>query len=417
MTILVFDPSIAGVSGDMILGSLVDLGANQREIELLREFIPRYVDGVSDIDISFIDVHRGGFRAKKLVAKFIDRASHRHGIEMIRAVERIVMDLELSDKMKSFAINAIKSLVEVEAYVHGVSIDSVELDESGSIDTIIDIVGTAIALQSLGIADSTVLSLPIALGGGKISFSHGIFSVPTPATLELAKRGRALVFGGPIDEELATPTGVAILINLVDRFEARLPPVKPIRIGYGAGDKEFKSIPNILRAILCENTNEVDGYSLEEIGVIETDIDDATGEMAGYIVERLLNSGARDVSIIPLYMKKNRPGFMIRAITDIDNMTKLADILIREIGTLGVRYNIYKRVVVPIRELRPIEIEINGRKATITLKIGRNLRGEIISVKPEYEDLKTISKEFGIPIKDVLRIIYENIGRYINYRH
>ncbi len=412
---LIFDPSIAGVSGDMILASLVDLGADQREIESLREVIPRYVDSVSDIDISFVDVRKGGIRAKKLVTRFRDNVSHRHGGELIRVIEKIAIDLELSDSMKRFAINTIRSLVETEAHIHGESIDSVELHESGSIDTIIDIIGVAIAIQSLGVANSTKISLPIALGGGKVSFSHGVFSVPTPATLELVKLGGALAFGGPIDEELATPTGVAILINLVNRFEARLPLVKPIRIGYGAGDKEFKSIPNIMRAMLCENTDEIDGYRLEEIGVIETDIDDVTGEMAGYIVEKLLDNGARDVSMIPLYMKKNRPGFMIRAITDVDNVAKLANILIKEIGTLGVRYNIYRRIIVPIRELKPIEIEINGRRVTVTLKISKNLRGEVITIKPEYEDLKTISKELGIPIKDVMRIVYESIGKYINY--
>lgn len=409
--IVVVDPSIAGISGDMFLSSLISLGADQKIVKSLEDAIPRCVEGISDVEIEFIDVVRGGVRAKKLEVKLREEHTHRRGSELIKAIECVGEKVKLNRNAMEFSLNTIKTLIEVEAYIHGKSIDEVELHEIGSVDTIIDIVGVALALQSLNLYNIYAISMPVAVGGGYIKSSHGIYPVPAPATIEILKRGKAIIVSGFVEEELTTPTGAALLINFINRFEYRYPLFEIEAIGYGTGEKDFGVIPNILRIVTGRRVGEITDYRLEEIVVLETDIDDVSGEIIGYTFEKLLNFGARDVSIIPIYMKKNRPGYMIRVIADTKNYRDLAKILIEETGTLGVRYLQYNRIVVPNRELAPMELEINGNREKVLLKISRDNKGNIVNIKPEYESVKELANKLKVPLRKILIMVYRALNK------
>lgn len=408
--IVIVDPSVAGISGDMFLSSLISLGADEKSIKDLGDTVLRCIDGVSHIEIGFTDVIRGGVKAKKLEVKIEEGHTHRRGAELVRAIECIAKRVELSEEALRFSLNTLKMLLEIEAYIHGRDIDEIELHEIGSVDTIIDIVGSALALQSLNLFNAYTISMPVALGGGYVKFSHGVYPVPAPATIEILKRGKAIVVGGMVNGELTTPTGAALLINFVQKFDYRYPLFELEAIGYGAGEKNFDAIPNILRIVTGRRIDEVMNYRIEDIVVLETDIDDVTGEVVGYTFEKLLNSGARDVSIIPIHMKKNRPGYTVRVIADMKNYRELARILIEETGTLGVRYSVYSRIAVPDREIVPIELDINGYRRKILLKISRDGRGNIVNVKPEYESVREVAHELGIPLREVLNIVYKTIN-------
>ncbi len=409
--IVVVDPSVAGISGDMFLSALISLGADQKAVKSLEDAIPKCIDGVSDVEILFTDVIRGGVKAEKLEVRLREEHIHRRGSELIKAIECVAEKVELDRNAMEFSINTMKTLIEVESYIHGKSIDEVELHEIGSVDTIIDIVGVALALQSLNLYNVYAISMPVAIGGGYIRFSHGVYPVPAPATMEILKRGRAIIVGGFVEGELTTPTGAALLINFIKKFNYRYPLFEVEAVGYGAGEKDFGAIPNILRIAIGRKANEALDYRLEEVVVLETDIDDVTGEVIGYTFEKLLNFGARDVSIIPIYMKKNRPGYTIRVIADTKNYKDLAKILIEETGTLGVRYLTYNRIVVPNRELVPMELEINGYRETVLLKISRDNKGNIVNIKPEYESIKRLAHQFKIPLRKILDMVYRALNK------
>lgn len=412
--VLVVDPSIAGISGDMLLSSLVSLGADQKTVENIGDAILRCVNGVSSISISFTDVVRGGVRAKKLNVDMTEEHIHRKGSELIRAIECVAEKVDLSREADKFAHNVLMTLIEAEAHTHGIGVDEVELHEIGSVDTIIDIVGTALALQGLNLYDAYTISMPVALGGGYTRFSHGTYPVPAPATIEILKKGRALVVGGFVEGELTTPTGAALLVNLVKRFDYRYPLFEMEAVGYGAGERNFDTIPNVLRVVTGKRDGELTDYKYEEIVVLETDVDDVTGEIVGHTFEKLLKSGAKDVSVIPIYMKKNRPGYTVRVIADTRNYMDLVRILIEETGTLGVKCIACSRVVVPNRELVPVELDIDGRREMVVLKISRDNRGNIVSIKPEYESVRDVSHRLGVPLRKVLSLLHKIVNEKRN---
>ncbi len=248
--VLVIDCSVAGISGDMLLGALVDLGASKERIAGLRDVILRHVEGVKELEIEVRDVRRRGFRAKKVTVRAVEEGGEKHGDEVIGAVSRVVDDLGLPDKAREIALSAVKLLIEAEALVHGEEVEEVHLHETGSVDTIVDIVGCVVALSDLGLLDAEVYATPVAVGGGRIRIAHGVLSSPAPATLEILRRSGVYISGGPIDAELTTPTGAALLASIVNKSTPFYPPLRVEKIGYGAGDKDFKEFPNVLRLVV-----------------------------------------------------------------------------------------------------------------------------------------------------------------------
>jgi uncharacterized protein (TIGR00299 family) protein len=246
--------------------------------------------------------------------------------------------------------------------------------------------------------DKTVYGMPVALGGGRIESMHGMLSIPAPATLEILKN--IPTFGGPVDHELTTPTGAALLINMVDEFTNFYPFLTNKKIGYGAGKMEL-SFPNIIR-ILDGNSKVLEDH----VSILETNLDNVTGELMGHIFKVLLKFGARDVSVLPTITKKNRPGYLLRVIAKPMDCDTLSEVIIRETGTLGVRVLPYVHRNIASRKIVPVNVDINGKTSKIMIKVGM-IGTEIISIKPEYEDVRRISEESGIPLINVMNMANE----------
>jgi len=405
--IVIIDCQVAGISGDMFLGSLLSLGADvEKIVEAIRAF--KKFASYGDIKVEIRNVTRGGFQAKKVNVKS-EKTPDIKGTEIIEIIEKCAERLELTDRAKRFALDTINTLLNVEAKLHGEKISEIHLHEAGQIDTLAEIIGSAIALEDLGLFDCKFYSTPVAVGGGTFRFSHGTVSSPAPATLEILKFKRFPLIGGPVESELATPTGVSILVNLVDEVVRFYPLMKPLKVGYGAGTKDFEEMPNILRIVLGEPLDY--NLSRDEIVVLETNLDDATGEIIGHVVDKLLAEGARDVSIIPIFTKKNRPGQILKVITDRETVERLTYLLIKETGSLGVRmYPCERRIL--LRESIPIEILINGLRENVKIKVSKDRKGNIIRIKPEYDDVKRIAEKTHRPLREVIDII-DNEARKI----
>lgn len=401
--IAVIDCQFAGISGDMFVGALLDLGANIKKIVRSMESVKDYVEGCDSLHVTVKDAPRHGLRAKRVEVKAVEKFDHRTGIELTDALSKCLRDLKLSRDACNFATNALETIIKAEAKVHGEKFEDVHLHEAGSVDTLADIIGTTTALEDLGIFKGTkVYSTPVAVGGGLFKFSHGIVPSPAPATIEILRSKHFMMRGGPIEAELATPTGVALLVNLADTATNTYPPMKPKVIGYGAGAKDFKEIPNIVRIIFGEPLEY--GFLSDEIYVLETNLDDVTGEVIGHTMDRLLGEGARDVSIIPMFTKKNRPGQILKIITDRQDVERLSQILMEETGTLGVRMYLCKRHILT-RETVPVEVEIGGKREKVKVKVSKGPGGKDIHVKPEYDDIKRLADKTGKPLRVIRDLV------------
>jgi pyridinium-3,5-bisthiocarboxylic acid mononucleotide nickel chelatase len=409
--ILVIDCQASGVAGDMLLGALLDLGANVDKVTSAIKSLEKAEYGYEKIKIEIKEVMRGEFRAKQI--DVTSQSAHkRHGSEIVEIVEKASSDLELSAKSREFASKVIRALVSAEADLHQTSFDDAHLHEVAFVDTAAEIIGCAVALDDLGLFEARIYSTPVAVGGGTIHFSHGIVSSPAPATLAILQSRNFPFKGGPIETELATPTGVSILVNLVDEVTKFYPSIVPLKVGYGAGTKEFPEMPAVLRITLG---NPVDsGLVRDEIAVLETNVDDITGEILGYTIDKLLEEGAKDVSIIPMFTKKNRPGHIIKVITEQKDAQTLSRILINETGTLGVRVYYCERHIIN-RELFTVDLLLMGNKETVRLKVAKNAKGEVIRIKPEYEDLKKLAEKTKKPLRELSELavakMQEKLGK------
>lgn len=398
--IAVIDCQTVGVAGDMILGALIDAGADIEKISSAIKNLEQPIGNYSDVKITINQVMRGEFKATQIdvTAKALAKVN---GQQLIDSVNKTVERLQLSEKAKQFASNAIRSLVNAEAELHGNRLIDAHLHEVGLIDTPAEIIGVAVALESLGLFEGKIYATPVAVGGGTIKFSHGIVPCPAPATLAILKSNNYPFKGGPIEAELATPTGAAILVNLADEVSSFYPQMTPIKVGYGAGTKEFPQMPNCLRIIIGKPE---EGVLLEEeITVLETNLDDVTGEIVGYSVDKLLAEGAKDVSIIPIFTKKNRPGQILRVVASKKDSEHLSRIIMEETGTLGVRILTCERHILN-RELHQVDIFINESKERVNVKVVKDKKGTILSIKPEYDDLKRIAEKTHKPLKEIMQI-------------
>ena len=395
--ILLIDCQASGVAGDMILGALIDLGANIDKITAAIKSLENPEYGYENIKIDVTQVMRGEFKATQIDVTS-KGSQKKHGKELIDIIEKAAGHLELSPKAKQFASKVIRTIVGAEADLHKTSFDDAHLHEVALVDTAAEILGVAVALDDLGLFDAKIYSTHVAVGGGTFKFSHGIVSSPAPATLAILQSKNFSFHGGPIEAELATPTGVSILVNLVEEVVRFYPAMTPLKVGYGAGTKEFDQMPAVLRFTLG-NSLENDLVT-DEIAVLETNIDDATGEVLGYTLDKLLQEGAKDVSIIPMYTKKNRPGQIVKVIADQKDVSHLSRVLMDETGSLGVRVYYCERHIIA-RELCSVDLVIGGVKEAIRVKVSKNSNGEIIRVKPEFEDLKRLAEKTKKPLREM----------------
>jgi uncharacterized protein (TIGR00299 family) protein len=377
----------SGISGDMVLGALVDAGADLRQIESeLRKL------GLDNWSISAEKVKRGAIFATHV--KVATQEDHHHrGLSII--LKRID-DARLAPRAADRAKKIFERLAAAEAKVHNIEIEKVHFHEVGAIDSIIDIVGSAIGFDLLGIDEFACSKFDV--GGGQVKTAHGLLPVPAPATAELL-RG-APTYSSGIERELVTPTGAAIATTLATSY-SEIPPMTLRTIGYGAGTADLSEKANVLRIMIGDRTeSEKSPFNYlpwdSPVTVIETNLDDMSPQIYGYFAERALAAGALDVFSTPVQMKKNRPGQLVTLLSEPSNVGRLIDLIFSETTTIGVRtYDVRRKTL--DRELIPVETPLGA----IRMKISR-MNGTILNATPEYEDCQRIAAERNVPLKQVI---------------
>jgi uncharacterized protein (TIGR00299 family) protein len=370
MKICYFD-AFSGISGDMTVGALCDAGAPW---EVVRSALESLNLGAS---YRLEKTKRRGIAASKFHVEGGDQKAHRH----LPHIEKIINAASLTDRSRQNALAVFRKLGEAEAKTHEMPLEKVHFHEVGAVDSISDIVGACVALDSLDV--SGVYSSRINVGSGTVNTQHGVLPVPAPATAELLK-GKPIYAAGP-ETELTTPTGAALLSALAI---GAMPSLLVKGQGFGAGEKDFPGQANVLRVVLGEASGATESTT---VAVLETNIDDTTAEVLGYAMERLLGAGALDVTLEPVYMKKNRPGTRISVIARPEDADTLAAILFRETSTLGLRLYMAERRVAP-RNLREVQTSFGPVR----------VKEAETGFSPEYEDCRKLAIANNVPLRDVI---------------
>jgi len=402
------DCQTAGISGDMLLAALIDSGADIGRVQEILKLIPKYYLKCKSLHFAIKDVKKHGFRSCSVDFAISEKDEETHAQELIRATDAIADASNLSERAKSFARATIRALTKAESKLHGVQVSDTHLHEAGSTDTLADIFGVAAACDSLGVFDSEICSSVVAVGGGPIAFSHGNVASPAPAVLEIAAGNGIPIIGGPEVGELATPTGVSMLAALTKKFLESYPPMVPENVGYGAGKNDLVKTPNLIRVVIGHTLSE--GFGSETVQVLETNLDDVPGETVGHALQRILESGAMDAWITPALFKKTRPGQVLHAICEPHDAQKIAEIMIRETGTFGVRFQQWNRITLQ-REIEKIKLHVSGKTFDVRIKVASDGFGKIVRIKPEYEDLRAIAQVLSIPAREVSDMVMREAMR------
>lgn len=396
---LVFDP-FQGAAGDMVTGALLDLGADrQRVIQAMRSVVADpTVSSVSRAGIKAIRVETNASPVARTFNEVIARVKAADApIEAIAMAERVYLRID-----------------EAERSMHG---ESAHFHEVGADDAIADVIGACTALVSL--QPDSVVVLPLSLGGGVTSSHHGLFPVPAPATAAILARSNLMTkIGGNEEGELCTPTGAALLAEFATVGTKVLPEVVITAVGYGAGSRDPPGTPNVLRAFLAESDSRsqpvITPLSCDYVDVLETNVDDISGEVLASALASFMEAGARDASAIPCMMKKGRPGQLVRVICEPDRSQELAILMARELGTLGIRCQPMIHRFVAERETRKVRATIAGEEREVTVKCGL-INGGCYTIKAEFDEISGWARELGIPVRDVAsRVEYLARHLYIN---
>lgn len=388
MSNLLYIDCQAGIAGDMMVAALIELGL---PLDFLREQLALLALPLSAYTLVVERVQRQGIAATSFTVRAAEHQPHRH----YTGIAAMIEGSSLSEGVKEKAQRIFFRLAEAEAKVHGVAIDRVHFHEVGGIDSIIDIVGTAIGLEYFGISAIYVSALP--LGSGFVETAHGRLPVPAPATAELL-RGLP-VHGGIGPGERVTPTGAAIVAALGVSF-GRAPAMQVAAIGYGAGSNDYPDLPNVVRLVLGEVVGSV---ATDQVYVLETQIDDMNPEIFGFLMERLLERGALDVTFSPVQMKKNRPGSKLTVLAPPERLDELARLVLRESTALGVRYYPVERLT-----LTRSVVERDTSLGKVRVKVAEDGAG-MRRIAPEYEECRRIANEQGLALLEVYRIIEREV--------
>ncbi len=390
--VVVIDPQVSGLAGNMFIGAFIDLGADKEKI---KEVIITYAEEFGDITVDINKKAKSGVMTTYANIQTSDNSA-RHYTDIISKLDEITGKKYSEDviikKSIELAKKIFKTLADAESEVHGKTLEELHFHEVGCADAVADIVGASYAYHLLKFDEEKIYSLPVATGNGSVNTQHGILPVPAPAVLNILKNVPTI--GGNVNTELATPTGCAILVNITDEYTSSTPLLKNKKVGYGSGKKDL-NVLNALRIIKAEDSSKEN-----IITILETNIDTLSGEILGSLYDKLLNEGARDVCITPTIMKKNRPGHIVKVIARTENAEHLVQVLMEETGTLGVRILPHVHRGVAVRENVIHTTQINGNTEKIRFKIGE-VNGKIIKCSPEYDDLKRLSEKTRIPIKDL----------------
>lgn len=368
----------SGIAGDMFLGALIDAGV---DADALRAEIAKL--NLPDVRLEVEPCVRRGITGTDVKVVTGHDHAHRH----LSTIEKIINGSDLSGSVKARAIDVFRKLGEAEAAVHGISIEKVHFHEVGAIDAIVDIVGACAGLELLGIEKLYCSALNV--GSGTVKAAHGVMPVPAPATARLLT-GLPTYSDGPATE-LTTPTGAALVATLAAGV-GPMPAMAVAAVGYGAGDKDFPDRANLLRLLVGETSV---AREATEVQVLEANIDDMTPQVAGYARERLLEAGALDVTLTPVFMKKDRPGFTLTVLAKSEDRARLEDVILAETTTLGIRsYTAERRV------LERAWVPVETPWGEVRVKVG--LEGGVVrNFAPEYEDCRRIARERDVPFQQV----------------
>ena len=432
MRTLAFDGRV-GASGDMLLGALVAAGADPSVFDTVESSLPiEYaVDSVTKrgIAATSVDVlvdgsgeghdhadHDEGDHDHSHSHDHADQG-HSHGHEhshdhpdddhthaeghgpqrTYAEVVALVESMDLPAGVERDALAIFEILGEAEASVHGTGLEDTHFHEVGADDAIADVVGVCLLLDDLG--PDRVVTTPLSTGGGEVSTSHGTYPVPAPAVVETAERADWSLRGGPVDRELLTPTGAAILAHVAEGVET-LPDLRVTASGYGAGGYDLDPYPNVLRAVVGEGRG---GLSRDSITVLETNLDDATPEVLGGLQETLADAGARDVTIVPTTMKKSRPGHLVKVVVKPGDAERVARRLAAETGTLGVREHGAGHRWIADREVVTATVLADDERHEVGVKLGTDDAGEVFDVSAEHDDALAVARVLDLPVRDVAR--------------
>ena len=375
----------SGISGDMILGALIDLGVEGKKIGKALKKID-----LKGYKFQVKNVQRNGISGTqiKIVDKLKQNYSHPH--RSFSDIKKIINESGLSSIVKNNSIKIFEKIAKVEARIHNTTIGKVHFHEIGCVDSIVDIVGSVWAIESLEL--DKIYSSALNVGEGFVDCAHGRLPVPAPATLKLLKG--IPIYSSGVKKELTTPTGAAIISFYAEKFQS-IPPMTILKDGYGAGDRIVSSLPNFLRIIL----GEMEGKGFEKIMMIETNIDDMNPEIYDSVMESLFKSHAIDVYFSPILMKKNRPATKISVLSESSNREALSKILLTETSSFGVRFHEVDRIILD-REVLKLKTSFGD----IKIKIGR-MDGNTVQVSPEFEDCKNAARKNKLPVKNV----YESV--------
>lgn len=397
MTTTYFD-CYNGISGDMTLGALVDLGLPIDDLRAALASLP-----VQGYALEAVRVKRCGIGATQVRVTSHEHHPHRH----LSHIHEIIAGSGFAHRVKDRAVTAFEKLAAAEAQIHETTVEKIHFHEVGAVDAIVDIVGAMWGLDALGV-DRVVVS-PVAVGSGTVKCSHGEMPVPAPATA-LLLRGVPVTSGPPDAGELTTPTGAAILATVANHF-GPMADMRVERIGYGAGSREIPGHTNYLRVLLGQDSG---GGELpvewRELAVVQTEIDDMPGELFGHVLEKLFAAGCLDAHVVPVQMKKNRPGSSLQVLVEPEKVNTVVELVLRETTTFGVK-------VVPCRRycLRRSFDKVETRLGTVRIKIGY-WGDDILKVTPEYEDCRHIAGEKQVALAEVFALAHAAIRDWMAAR-
>lgn len=394
----------SGIAGDMFVAALLDLGAD----------VPAFWDSLNSLpireefDARLETVQRSGIQARRFIVETHchDHHSHSHGHSHGRRLDEIEAIISgassITVKARDLSLAIFRNLAKAESKVHGKAIEHVHFHEVGAVDAIVDIVGASIAYDLLAVGSTT--SEPPSLGGGTVKTAHGVLPVPAPATMELltglpSRRG-------PVEVELTTPTGAAILRTIVGAWTA--PDGSVLSVGYGAGSKEFPSTPNVLRCSIMDAGGASD-FLDDEVAVVECNLDDASGESLSHLGPKLFEIGALDYAVIPATMKKSRMGMIVQVIAPTSKRDAILDALLKETTTFGARWRIERRKV-----LRRRQIELETALGPVPVKVGLDAAGRVIKAKPEADVVSRLARDNGESYIETSRTISDTLSKWIN---
>jgi uncharacterized protein (TIGR00299 family) protein len=378
---ILFIEPFSGISGDMMVAALLDLGFSFEELQAKLAQLP-----LNNYQLSVQKCSRSGIQA----LKFDVQTGHEHAHRTFADIRSMIELSGLSSWVKEKSVEAFRRLAEAEGKIHGQPPEKVHFHEVGAVDSIVDIVGAMIAMESF--MPVRVVSAPVNVGQGTLECQHGTYPVPGPATQELL-RGIP-TYSNSVTGELTTPTGATLLATLVEEFGSQ-PALRLQAAGYGAGTRQTPGNANVLRITLGDPFSEASLSPEETVAVLEATIDDMSPQLYGHFQEKALAAGALDVYATPIYMKKNRPAMKVTCVCAVADVDRLADLMFRETTTIGARYSLAQRKTLR-REFLKVETEFGA----VTIKISC-LGPQAVNFVPEFEDCRRLAMEKGVSLKEV----------------